>query len=120
MQCPISFNDRTSDMSKPKILMVLNLLCRKILCIYLCLSISVSKSCQIVINICFCLLAYSVVLPLNCKFFDNLNLPVFLPKCALTEKSAIPFEIGTHLKKTFRIFLRKKKRMITMFSDNRI
>ena len=38
-------------MPKPKILMVLNLF--KILYIYLCLSISVSKSCHIVINIFF-------------------------------------------------------------------
>ena len=32
-------------MSEPKILMVLNLFCCKVLCIYLCLCISVSKSC---------------------------------------------------------------------------
>ena len=33
-------------MSEPKILMVLNLFCWKVLCIYLCLCISVSKSCH--------------------------------------------------------------------------
>ena len=38
---------------KPKILMVLSLFCCKILCIYLCLSISVSKRCHNVINIYF-------------------------------------------------------------------
>ena len=39
-------------MSKPKILVVFNLFCCEILCIYLCLSISVSKS-HIAINIFF-------------------------------------------------------------------
>ena len=37
--------------SKPKILMVLNLFGCKMLCTYLCLSISVSKSCHIVTKI---------------------------------------------------------------------
>ena len=43
VQYHISFNDEHQTMSKPKILMVLNLFCGTILCIYLCLSISVSK-----------------------------------------------------------------------------
>ena len=43
VQYHISFNDEHQTMSKPKILMVLNLFCGTILCIYLCLSISLSK-----------------------------------------------------------------------------
>ena len=53
------------------ILMVLSFLCCKILCTYLCLSISVSKICHIVINI----FASRLVLFLTCSsFFDNLSL----------------------------------------------
>ena len=64
------------------ILMVLSFLCCKILCIYLCLSISVSKICHIVINI----FASRLVLFLTCSsFFNNLSLTV-LTKCVFTKK----------------------------------
>ena len=64
------------------VLMVLSFLCCKILCIYLCLSISVSKICHIVINI----FASRLVLFLTCSsFFDNLSLTV-LTKCVFTKK----------------------------------
>ena len=48
-----TFPSMTEHQTKPNTLMVLNLFCCKILCTYLCLSISVSKSCHIVINIFF-------------------------------------------------------------------
>ena len=48
-----SINGASRILNLNLILMVLNLLCCKELCIYLCLSISISNSCHIVINIFF-------------------------------------------------------------------
>ena len=77
----LSINGATRILNLNLILMVLNLFFCKILCIYLCLSISVLKRCHIVINILFWLLASSLLF-LNCS--DNLNLTVFT-KCVLTK-----------------------------------
>ena len=72
--------------SEPKILVVLNLFCCKILCIYLCLSISVSKSCHIVISIFFWLLASSMVLFLNCSYILTIWASLFLQYLFLLKK----------------------------------
>ena len=48
-----SINGACRILNLKLILMLLNLFCCKLLCISLCLSISVSKSCHIIINIFF-------------------------------------------------------------------